>query len=117
LPLAIAALNDAIKLETQARDTIMRSAITVLKALLESSKTKIGEALTNIAKAKQNGELNKLTKTDIVNAQLSLETAKTMDAAAIALLKKDSSKTRKAALELIKSAIYLKLSAKKMLTK
>ncbi len=95
----------------------MSSAITVLKALLESSKTKIGEALTNIAKAKQNGELSKLTKTDIAIAQYSLEAAKAADIAAIALLKKDSSQTRRAAQELIKAAIYLKLSAKKILTK
>ena len=113
LPLAVAAINDAVNLETQAKDTMMSSAITVLKALLESSKTKIGEALTNIAKAKQNGELSKLTKTDIAIAQYSLEAARALDIAAIALLKKDSSQTRKAAQELIKAAIYLKLSARK----
>ena len=96
---------------------MMSSAITVLKALLESSKTKIGEALTNIAKAKQNGELSKLTKADIVIAQYSLEAARALDIAAIALLKKDSSQTRKAAQELIKAAISLKQSAKAILTK
>ena len=93
------------------------STITVLKALLESSKTKIEKALTNIAKAKQNGELSKLSKTEIVTAQYSLESARALDSKAITLLKKDSSQTRKAAKELIKAAINLKLSAKKIITK
>jgi len=115
--LAVAAINDAINLETQAKDTMKSSAISVLKALLESSKTKIGEALTSIAKAKQNGELNKLTRANIVTAQYSLETARALDSTAISLLKKDSSQTRKAAQELIKAAISLKLSAKKIITK
>jgi hypothetical protein len=117
LPSAIAAINDAINLETQAKDTMMSSAIASLKALLESSKTKLSEALTNIAKAKQNGELGKLKKTDIVLAQYSLEAAKAADIAAIALLKKDSRTTRMAAQELVKAAIYLKASAKSILTK
>ena len=55
---------------------MMGSAITVLKALLESSKTKIGEALTNITKAKQNGELSKLTRKDIAMVQYTLEAAR-----------------------------------------
>jgi hypothetical protein len=117
LPLAVAAINDAINLETQAKDTMKSSAISVLKALLESSKTKIGEALTSIAKAKQNGELNKLTRANIVTAQYSLETARALDSTAISLLKKDSRQTRKAAQELIRAAISLKLSAKKIITK
>ena len=117
LPLAVAAIDDAVNLETQAKDTMKSSAISVLKALLESSKTKIGEALTSIAKAKQNGELSKLTRADIVTAQYSLETARALDSTAISLLKKDSRQTRKAAQELIKSAISLKLSAKKIITK
>jgi len=117
LQLAVAAINDAVTLETQAKDTMMSSVADALKALLESSKAKLSEALTNIAKAKQNGELSKLRKTDILIAQYSLEAAKAADIAAIALLKKDSSQTRKAAQELIKAAIYLKLSANKILTK
>jgi len=117
LPLAVAAINDAVNLETQAKDTMKSSAITELKALLESSKTKIGEALTSIAKAKKNGELSKLTRADIANAQYSLEAARALDSTAISLLKKDSSQTRKAAQELIKAAISLKLSAKKIITK
>jgi hypothetical protein len=117
LPLAVAAINDAVNLETQAKDTMMSSAITVLKSLLESSKTKIGEALTSIAKAKQNGELSKLTKTNIVIAQYSLEAARTLDSTAITLLKKDSSQTRRTAQELIKAALYLKVSAKNIITK
>jgi len=117
LPLAIAALNDAINLETQARDTMMSSAITVLRAFLESSKTKIGEALTNIAKAKKNGELSKLSNLDILFAQSSLIAASVADTAATGLLKKDSSQTRKAAQVLIKAAISLKQLAKTILTK
>ncbi len=117
LPLAVAAINEAINLETQAKNEMMSSAISMLKTLLENSKTKIGEALTNIAKAKQNGELSKLTKTDIVKAQYSLEAARALDVAAMTLLKKNSSQTRRAAQELIKAAIYLKGSARSIITK
>ena len=96
---------------------MMGSAITVLKALLESSKTKIGEALTNITKAKQNGELSKLTRKDIAMVQYTLEAASVADTAAAMLLKKDSSQTRKAAQVLIKAAISLKQAAKSVLMK
>jgi hypothetical protein len=117
LPLAVAAINEAVNSETKAKNAMMSSAITELKTSLESSKTKIGEALTSIAKAKQNGELGKLTKTDIMKAQYSLEAARALDIAAMTLLKRDSSQTRRAAQELIKAAIYLKVSAKSIITK
>jgi hypothetical protein len=116
LPLAVAAINDAVKLEKQAGDAMMSAAVSTLKVLLQNSQTKLSEAVSLINRAAQNGELKNISSSNIRTAKYLLDLAKITDITVINLFKKDSQAIRKVARESLKAAVLFKVTAKNIIS-
>jgi len=112
---ALIAIDDAIELETEARDNMMSRNIEDLRKGIRDSKDNLTYALDKVGKAWKNGELKEIPTRDILKAYLSLGSAKALDEGAILLLNKDKYANRLSARKAIQSALTLKGNAKNIL--
>ena len=112
LPLAVAAINDAVNLENQAAAQMTQGPISQIRAFITDSKSKLAFALIKIAEARTSGEISNTAGS---KAYALVKSAQLLDVAALELLKRDSSLSRRAAKELLNAAVYLKKTAKSIL--
>jgi hypothetical protein len=112
---ALIAIDDAIEMETEARDNMMSGNTRELQDKIGDSKNKIDDALAKIGEAWQNGELEGISTRKILQAWFSLDYAKALDNSAILLLNRDKYANRLLARKAIQSALTLKGNAKNVL--